>query len=142
MKQLYLCIHVKLWECKHKNKFITKHYIKKVEECAWEERWTGRTTAGVMNILEPIWWKDPEFCSLPSSFHHLGHDTGKIWQLCWLHLQIKKYEMTIMFEDRNKIQNKPEDLAQSYKVNINQHKYDILYLDLNICICLSHLCEN
>lgn len=39
-----------------------------------------------------------------------------------------------VFEDRNKIQNKPKDLAQRYKVNINQHKYDILHLDLNISI--------
>lgn len=47
-----------------------------------------------------------------------------------------------MYEDRNKIQNKPENLAQSYKVNINQHKTDILHLDLNIYICLHNLCGN
>lgn len=47
-----------------------------------------------------------------------------------------------VFEDRNKIQNKPKDLAQSYKVNINQHKYDILHLDLNVSICLNHVCGN
>lgn len=30
--------------------------------------------------------------------------------------------IAIVFEDRNKIQNKPEDLAHSYGVNINQGK--------------------
>lgn len=47
-----------------------------------------------------------------------------------------------VFEDRNKIQNKPKDLAQSYKVNINQPKYDILHLDLNISICLKYVFGN
>lgn len=54
----------------------------------------------------------------------------------------KKDEIAIMFDDRNKIQNKPEDLAQSYKMNINHDKYEVLHLDLNIPISLKHLCGN
>lgn len=54
----------------------------------------------------------------------------------------KKDEIAIMLEDRNKIQNKPEDLAQSYKMNINQDKYEVVCLDFNIPIPLNHLCGN
>lgn len=45
-----------------------------------------------------------------------------------------KDEIATMFQDRNKIQNKPEDIAQSYQVNINQGKYEVLQLGLNIAI--------
>ena len=53
-----------------------------------------------------------------------------------------KDEIAIMFQDRNKIQNKPEDIAQSYKVNIHQGKYEVLHLGLNISICLNQLYGN
>ena len=36
----------------------------------------------------------------------------------------KKHERAIMSEDRNKIQNKPEGLAQSCKVVIKQDNYE------------------
>lgn len=85
-----------------------------------------------MNILELIWWGDQELCSSPSPCHHLGHDTGKILKamLATLADREKKDEIAFMFEDRNKIQNKLEDLAQSYKMNINQDKYEVLHLGL------------
>lgn len=54
----------------------------------------------------------------------------------------KKDEIAIMFDDRNKIQNKPEDLAQSYKMNINHGKYEVLYLGLTISISLNSRCGN
>lgn len=54
----------------------------------------------------------------------------------------KKDEIAIMFDDRNKIQNKPEDLAQSYKMNINHGKDEVLHLGLNISISLNSRCGN
>ena len=54
----------------------------------------------------------------------------------------KKDEMAITFDDRNKIQNKPEDLAQGCKMNINHDKYEVLHLGLDISISLNHLCGN
>lgn len=53
-----------------------------------------------------------------------------------------KDEIGTMFQDRNKIQNKPEDIAQSDQVNINQGKYEVLHLGLNIAICLNQLYGN
>lgn len=54
----------------------------------------------------------------------------------------KKDEIALMFDNRNKIQNKPEDLAQSYKMNINHDNYEVLHLSLNVSISLNHLCGN
>ena len=41
-----------------------------------------------------------------------------------------------------KIQTKPEDITQSYKVNISQDKLEVLHLGLNIIICLNQLYGN
>ena len=52
----------------------------------------------------------------------------------------KKDEITIRFDDRNNIQNKPEDLAQCYKMNIHHDKYEVLQLGLNISTSLNNSC--
>ena len=54
----------------------------------------------------------------------------------------KKAEIAIMLEDRNKVRNKPEDLAQNHKMNISQDKYEVLHLDLNLSVSPNHLCGN